>query len=430
MPYVDGKDCNTRVHTKRAASQELRPFGSSPVNSPVDSIAFDSPLPAAVLNTEAKSRSNLFPWRGQFTPQLVEALLYAYAPPGAVVLDPFMGSGTVLVESARLGLPAYGYEVNPAAYILARVYEVSELSMRTRREVLNTAEALLAQARPSAFEMPLFCATDTSSRVPSSFSDCLRSTTNPYVRALVEALVVLLDGRVNQDAGILHYWAFIREVVMNLPRSRSPIRACFGDARGMNLPDGAVEFVLSSPPYINVFNYHHNSRTGIELLGYKPLVVAKSEIGANRKFRHNRFLTVVQYCIDMALVLRELRRVCADSARIILVLGRESNVHKTPFYNGQILEHLAVRILNFRLHLKQERVFLNRFGQSIYEDLLHLSFQSTACLLSEDAIVELARNVGKQVLIDARERTPAERKHFLDEAIAHALSHRRFSNRH
>ncbi len=39
-----------------------------------------------------------------------------------------MGSGTVLVESARLGLAAHGYEVNPAAYLLARVCEFCSLS--------------------------------------------------------------------------------------------------------------------------------------------------------------------------------------------------------------------------------------------------------------------------------------------------------------
>jgi len=373
-----------------------------------------------VLNIEVKSRSNLFPWRGQFSPQLVEALIHAYALPGSVVLDPFMGSGTVLVESARLGLPVQGYEVNPAAYLLARVYELYESPLPKRREALNKAEAILTQARPGAFELPLF-RTGVTAPVPAADSaGWVRSTTDPVVKTLLEALVVLLDENADHDDSYVHAWTTIREVVLSLPHSAGPVRASFGDARRLHLPDASVGFVLSSPPYINVFNYHHTSRSGIESLGWKPLVVARSEIGANRKFRQNRFLTVVQYCIDMALVLEELCRVCTDSARIILVLGRESNVHKTAFYNGQILEHLAREVVGLRLHLKQERVFLNRFGQSIYEDLLHLSPDLTRRSPSKNAIIEHARNVGKQVLVEAAGRTPSDRKHFLDEAIARA----------
>jgi hypothetical protein len=381
--------------------------------------AFSSPLPASALNIEAKSRSNLFPWRGQFSPQLVEALLRAYAAPGSVVLDPFMGSGTVLVESARLGLPAHGYEVNPAAYLLARVYELCCLTAAARRELLDKAETVLTGARPAAFELPLFPTGPTEAPLPGNDSDWVRATPDPRVRMLLEALVVLLDEDSAPDESYASKWSAIREIVAGLPFSSTPVHPALGDARALRIADGAIDFVLSSPPYINVFNYHHNSRTGIESLGWKPLVVARSEIGSNRKFRQNRFLTVVQYCIDMALALAELRRVCTESARILLILGRESNVHKTAFYNGQILERLATEVVGLRLHLKQERVFLNRFGHSIYEDLLHLSPQPDH-FRPKEAIVECARRLGRDVLSEAVERAPSDRRHYLRDAIAEA----------
>ena len=62
------------------------------------------------LNIDNKKRTNPFPWSGQFSPQLIEVLLRAYAPAGALVLDPFLGSGTVLYEAGRLGLAAFGSE--------------------------------------------------------------------------------------------------------------------------------------------------------------------------------------------------------------------------------------------------------------------------------------------------------------------------------
>lgn len=402
---------------EQANGQQQRVARDSDATGPAP---FDSPLPASSLNIEAKSRSNLFPWRGQFSPQLVEALLRAYAAPASVVLDPFMGRGTVLVESARLGLPVHGFEVNPAAYLLGRVYELCALTTAERRELLENTEKVLTQARPAAFEPPLFRSGSTEASLPSIRSDWMRATPDARVRMLFEALVVLLDENSAPDDLYATKWSVIREIVASLPFTRSPVHASLGDARALPLPDGAADFVLSSPPYINVFNYHHNSRSGIESLGWKPLVVARSEIGSNRKFRQNRFLTVVQYCIDMALALTELRRVCTEKARLVLILGRESNVHKTAFYNGRILERLATDVVGLRLHLKQERVFLNRFGQRIYEDLLHLSPQPEHARPKKEAIIECARRVGKEVLSEAVERTPGDRRHYLRDAVAEA----------
>jgi hypothetical protein len=237
------------------------------------------------------------------------------------------------------------------------------------------------------------------------------------VRTLLEALVVLVNQDAAQDEAYLNKWSSIRQIVGNLPFSDTPVCPTLTDARSLRLPNGSIDFVLSSPPYINVFNYHHNSRTGIEALGWKPLVVARSEIGSNRKFRQNRFLTVVQYCIDMSLALVELRRVCTGTARILLILGRESNVHKTAFYNGEILKRAATDIVGLRLDQRQERLFLNRFGQSIYEDLLHLSPEDGGCPTGSD-ILGQARDFGKTILLEALERTPRDRRHFLEEAVA------------
>ena len=61
-----------------------------------------------LLNIDNKQRSNLFPWNGQFSPQLVEVLLRTYSPMKGLVLDPFVGSGTVLYEAGPVGLPSSG----------------------------------------------------------------------------------------------------------------------------------------------------------------------------------------------------------------------------------------------------------------------------------------------------------------------------------
>jgi hypothetical protein len=108
----------------------------------------------------------------------------------------------------------------------------------------------------------------------------------------------------------------------------------------------------------------------MELLGVDVLEVAKSEFGSNRKNRGNRFLTVVQYCLDLYAALIELRRVIKTSGRVIFVVGRESRVLGVPFQNGSLVASLA-EMTGFKLGLRQERKFMNMFGDLIYEDILH-----------------------------------------------------------
>ncbi len=55
----------------------------------------------------------------RFSPQFVRATIKSFTRRGDCVLDPFMGSGTTLVESLASGRHAIGTDVNPLAHFLA-----------------------------------------------------------------------------------------------------------------------------------------------------------------------------------------------------------------------------------------------------------------------------------------------------------------------
>ena len=48
-----------------------------------------------------------------FPPKLIEPCILAGAPRGAIVLDPFLGSGTTGMVAERLGRRWFGIELNP-----------------------------------------------------------------------------------------------------------------------------------------------------------------------------------------------------------------------------------------------------------------------------------------------------------------------------
>ncbi|MCE9636092.1 MAG: site-specific DNA-methyltransferase [Planctomycetes bacterium] len=371
-------------------------------------------LPQAALNIQDKTRSNLLPWRGQFSPQLVESLLRNYARADAAVLDPFVGSGTVLCESGRLGLSSVGAEINPAAATLARTYGFINLSQQSRESAILDLSVdlgtLIATGLP-LLSRPAPARADVRNELVALH----RRLRAGRKKTLLESLITLADfysGPVTTD-DLADTWNHLADLVRALPHSDAAVRVELGDARRLTLPDQSIDLVITSPPYINVFNYHQQYRASMEALSWDLLAVARAEIGSNRKHRANRFLTVTQYCLDMAQSLNELRRVCRRSARLILVLGRESRVRKTPFYNGSLVEALAIQCSGMSVVLKQERSFVNKFGERIYEDLLHLEVASAATPAWESK----ARQIGLEALIDATNRAPDESRADLDAAI-------------
>ncbi|MCL4202655.1 MAG: Bpu10I family restriction endonuclease [Pirellulaceae bacterium] len=331
---------------------------------------FEKPLPSALLNIEQKDRSNLFAWRGQFSPQLIQYLFQAYCLPGSVVLDPFAGSGTVLCESARMSFAAYGFEINPAAWVFSKVYEFANTDAHERK----AATTELRQRVEDEFEIVLFAKDHLPPDLLEGKILAIGTGLSDRAKILCNALVVLLDVHNNKVTNQLVHekLAELSRLVIDLPFSTQPIKADLQDARTLSLAPSSVDFAITSPPYINVFNYHQNYRRSVELLGWDLLRVARSEIGSNRANRGNRFLTVAQYCLDMSNAIHEMYRVLKRAGRAVLIVGHESRVLGVPFFNADIIERLACDTGLFELVLRQQRVFVNRFGKSIREDVLNL----------------------------------------------------------
>ena len=65
-------------------------------------------------------------------------------------------------------------------------------------------------------------------------------------------------------------------------------------------------------------------------------------------------------------------RVLKPKGRAVLIVGHESRVLGAPFYNAEIVSALATESGLFQKVLQQARVFTNRFGESIREDIINL----------------------------------------------------------
>ncbi len=97
------------------------------------------------LNVVNKSRSNVFNWKGQFTPEFIEYLLDMFSKEGDLIADPFLGSGTVLIESIKNNCSCVGFEINPSAYYMSKFYEYSKLGLLERESIIQQSRSLLSK---------------------------------------------------------------------------------------------------------------------------------------------------------------------------------------------------------------------------------------------------------------------------------------------
>ncbi len=94
--------------------------------------------------TTDKLTHYLFRYPAKFHPPVVRHLLEEYTAEGDTVLDPFCGSGTLLVEAAVLGRHAIGTDVDPVAVFASRV----KTHAYTDGYLRSSADGVLKNAKP------------------------------------------------------------------------------------------------------------------------------------------------------------------------------------------------------------------------------------------------------------------------------------------
>jgi DNA methylase len=82
------------------------------------------------------STHNFYRYPACFSPFFVREIVCQYSSPGDVVLDPFMGGGTTIVEALSLGRNAIGLDINSLAHFVATV-KTSRATLRTWYERHN-----------------------------------------------------------------------------------------------------------------------------------------------------------------------------------------------------------------------------------------------------------------------------------------------------
>ncbi len=247
-------------------------------------------------------------YKGRFYPQLVKAFFnYANLPKDALVLDPFCGSGTTLVESFLYGTQAIGLDINPLAYIIAKAkirsfyipkedlqtlkttYKNFELSSNTSYEILKeTYQHLdvnyLERWFPTENLHQIFCLLNSFETYTEDIQLLLKITLSNLLRTYSYQVPNQLRIRRRKDAPPTNLIeSFLNNLNKNINtilkfhllfdlRKNSNIKNHLCDIKELNkklpLKENSVDIVVTSPPYATALPYVDTDRLSIFLFGY------------------------------------------------------------------------------------------------------------------------------------------------------------------
>jgi len=335
---------------------------------------------AAALNVQADETSTqahvhgFHSYPARLHPRTAHGLIEGFSRPGARVLDPFCGSGTVLVEARLLGREALGVDVNPLAIELSGLKAngpgadwVGRISMMARRVADHANERRLTRAGATR----RYSDTDVAMFEPHVLLelDGLRDgiehvELDPLRRALLLVLSAVLtkvsvragdtgraEGPKRVPAGYTARFFLIKAEDLArrltaagklLPRPAPLAGVIHGDARDLaDVGDGMVDLVVSSPPYPGVYDYVVHHRDRLRWLGLPEESFAEHEIGARRHARGVSFSTALaRFRSEFGGALGEIGRVLAPEGRAVLVLA-DSVLSTDAVYTDDLVRLLA-----------------------------------------------------------------------------------------
>lgn len=306
-------------------------------------------------------------WTAKFIPHIPARVIEEHSDRGDVVLDPFMGCGTTLVEATIRGRPAYGLDVNPLAVNIARAKTspidaaalrelMGHLRQRADKEAPTAPEAALCERRRDATGAQLFPGSEEWFRPDVTAAirwvlDCIHdfdeNTRNFVEVGLSDLLKGMSNARMDSTIPKLppepeyvdkkHY----NRVVDNLTRKidvfqrllaqlRRMHRALteyhrlagdtecqplLGDARRLSKHVPQARLAVTSPPYWDAQNYQKLHWLSFQVLGLKE--PGRDEIGRKKK----------DYLDDMRAVLGQLAAVL-DGVFAIVIGASKHGTHE------------------------------------------------------------------------------------------------------
>jgi site-specific DNA-methyltransferase (cytosine-N4-specific) len=331
----------------------------------------------------------IHPYPARFIPQIPRSLIGLFHPQDdSLVLDPFCGSGTTLVEAAAAGLGSIGIDVHPLATLIAKVKTtpVAAPMASVAREVVAAAGERVSARRVEIPPIPRvdhWFAREVQEALAALVVEIGRLS-DPGVRDALKVALSSIIVRVSKQESDTRYaavekgtrqadvWLAFERAAAGVGNSLSGFAPdLFGTSPAVRVmtrdilavrPEEVghnIGLVITSPPYPNAYEYWLYHKYRMYWLGMDPLTVRAAEIVARAHYFKTHHQTAADFERQMGRCFWLLARVMRPGAHACFVVGR-SIIHGREIDNEALLERAAAPHGFRKVASAQRRIAVNR----------------------------------------------------------------------
>ncbi|MXV14340.1 hypothetical protein [Hufsiella ginkgonis] len=353
----------------------------------------------------------IHPFAARMAPEIAFAALDGLNSK-ATILDPMMGSGTVLRTISELGFKGLGFDIDPLSVLMSKAWTSKINSAQFTKNTVSLAKKAL-YLNTDSIELPwIDNDNETTKFIKFWFGDnqvkdlrklslLINSENGQYshlFKIALSRLIITKSKGASLAADISHSRPHkVREIndfdVLDefvrscgkLTQSIMPekllgkVKVVQGDARSLNsVRDKSIDSIITSPPYLNALDYMRGHKLSLVWLGFKVSdlsAIRSNSVGAEKapeasaNLKRAKLLTrnmpelknlparrinmVYRYALDLDKILRESARVLKKNRNATFVIGN-SSLQGVYVQNTLIAEH-AAELNGFRLVERKER---------------------------------------------------------------------------
>ena len=263
----------------------------------------------------------IYPYKGKFHPQMIRALLNIIKlQPGELLLDPFVGSGTAVLEAQILGINAVGIDISP---LCALISKVKTQSVGVIEEIKDYEDFYLFKKNkllPSANE-----------RVQNFYKIAEMMAHSDHSRRGKNFAESFVNDAKKMIASVENYKSAIDTHKLKIGKTK----IIQGDVRNIDLEDKTVDGVITSPPYSIALNYVANDAHALRALGLDIDTVKEEFIGV----RGSGMQKFKLYEDDMKEAYSEIYRVLKKGKYCVIIIGNVTYQGQEIDTSGKAIEY-------------------------------------------------------------------------------------------
>ena len=289
-----------------------------------------------------------YPYKGKFHGQMIKAIInFIGASDDDIILDPFMGSGTTLIEASIVGTKSVGIEINPALCIVSQIkldslrIDYPEFRENIKKKDLFKIFKYFKEARAYLNERIWEIEANNQNtrdiltelwenHFPSSFiKEYPFEWRNLLLLVYLHALsdYTYLKGTNKEKSFEDFFYINFEEYSKTLKGTYETFKALniipkeykviLGSALNLPLDDNSVKGVVTSPPYSIALDYVKNDLHLLNYLGIDTRKLRKEMVGLKGKKMEKLRL----YEEDIRKSIEEIYRVLKKGGWASIVLG-------------------------------------------------------------------------------------------------------------